>query len=140
VPGGPDEGLDEIVAKAAARQLRDLRLVRRLVPDEARVVFGLQPIAWSTNKEWSPEEVALFEALDFLQPQRWQRLKRLLETRWASYAAILEQGCVEIGVPFIDLSRGDYSGWCFVDRVHMTDRGYETAAAMLEGVLAHGVR
>jgi hypothetical protein len=138
VPGAPDEGLNEIVAEAAARQLRDLRLLRRLVPDEARVVFGLQPIALSTNKEWSPEEVALFEALDLLQPQRWQVLKRLLETRWSSYAAILEQGCMEIGVPFVDLSRGEYSGWCFVDRVHMTDRGYETAAAVLEEVLADG--
>lgn len=136
----PEEQFDEVVADAAARQLRDLRHLRRLVPGEARVVFGLQPTAWSTTKEWSPEEVELFDLLDLIQPLRWKRLKHLLETRWASYGAMLEQGCSEAGVPFVDLSRGEYSGWCFVDRVHMTDRGYETAAAVLEGMVADAVR
>ena len=136
----PEELFDEVVAEAAARQLRDLRHLRRLVPGEARVVFGLQPAAWATTKEWSPEEVELFDLLDQIQPLRWKRLKHLLDTRWASYAAVLEQGCSESGVPFVDLSRGAYSGWCFVDRGHMTDRGYEIAAAVLEEVLTDADR
>jgi len=136
----PEEQFDEVVAEAATRQLRDLRHLRRLVPGEARVVFGLQPTAWATTKEWSPEEVELFDVLDQIQPLRWKRLKHLLDTRWTSYAAMLEQGCSEGGVPFVDLSRGEYSGWCFVDRIHMTDRGYETAAAVLEEVLTDAAR
>ena len=42
------------------------------------------------------------------------------------------RGCADAGIPFVDLSRAPYEGWCFVDRVHMTDRGHDTAAAMLE--------
>jgi hypothetical protein len=126
---------DEVVSDAAARQLRDLRLLRRILPSEARVVFGLQPIAWGVRRELSPEEHELFELLDVLQTMRWRRLRRLLETRWTSFAVLLEEGCRGLGVPFVDLAGGDYEGWCFVDRVHMTDRGYEAAAGVLEEVL-----
>jgi hypothetical protein len=117
---------------AAARQLRDLRLLRRLVPTEARVVFALQPLAPHTQKKLSPEEQDLFAALEVLQPGRWPQLKRLLATHWGEYTAALEEGCAAAGIPFVDLSRGEYEGWCFVDRVHMTDHGHDTAAAMLE--------
>jgi hypothetical protein len=120
---------------AAQRQLRDLRLLRRLVPAEARVFFALQPLAHYTEKQLSPEEEELFAALDVLQPGRWLTLKRLLETHWGGYAAELEAGCAQAGVPFVDLSGGDYEGWCFVDRVHMTDHGHDLAAAMLERVI-----
>ncbi len=140
-PLSVDDGdLDEIVAAAATRQLRDIRLLSRVVPDGARVVFALQPTIWGVSKELSAEEQELFDLLDVLQPLRWQRLKDLLETRWSSYASAVERGCREAGVPFVDLGRGDYSGWCFVDRIHMTDRGYEAAAGVLEGVLANGDR
>jgi hypothetical protein len=112
--------------------LRDLRLLRRLVPVEARVVFALQPLALYTDKEASPEEREIFEALDVLQPRRWPALKRMLQTFWGDYAAALQEGCAASGIPFVDLSRAEYDGWCFVDRVHMTDRGHDLAAAMLE--------
>ena len=128
--GGGHSG--EVVAAAAARQLRDLCLLRRLVADEAKVVFALQPLAPHTSKQLSPEEEELFAILDVLQPNRWPQLRRLLETQWGPYAAMLEQGCAEAGVPFVDLSRADYTGWCFVDRVHMTDHGHDLAASVLE--------
>ncbi len=131
----PPEPTGDVVAGAAARQLRDLRLLRRLVPAEALVLFALQPLVLYTGKKLSAEEEELFAALDVLQPRRWPQLKRLLETHWRDYAAALERGCAEAGVPFVDLSRGPYEGWCFVDRVHMTDRGHDAAAAMLEGVV-----
>ena len=50
---------------------------------------------------------------------------------------MLERGCAELGVPFVDLSQATYTGWCFVDRIHMTDRGYEAAAAAIEELLPH---
>jgi hypothetical protein len=123
------------VAAAAARQLRDLRRLRRLVADGANVVFALQPLAPHTGKELSPEEEELFAILDVLQPNRWPRLQRLLESHWGPYAAMLEQGCADLGVPFADLSRAEYAGWCFVDRVHMTDHGHDLAASVLEEVV-----
>jgi hypothetical protein len=136
-PAPPEpEPAGDVFLEAAQRQLRDLRLLRRLVPDGARVVFALQPLALYVEKELSREETELFEALDVLQPRRWPQLKRLLETRWRGYAEALERGCAEAGVPFVDLSRAPYEGWCFVDRVHMTDHGHDLAAAMLAEVLA----
>ena len=132
----PAEPTAEVFAEAAERQLRDLRLLRRLVPDAARVVFALQPLALYAERELSPEEEELFAALDLLQPGRWPQLKGLLEEHWPAYAAGLERGCAAAGVPFVDLSRARYDGWCFVDRVHMTDRGHDLAAGMLAEVLA----
>jgi hypothetical protein len=131
----PEDPTPQTFAEAAARQLRDLRLLRRLVPTQAKVVFALQPLVLYTGKRLSTEEQELFAALDVLQPRRWPQLKRLLETHWSDYAAALEEGCAEAGVPFADLSRAEYDGWCFVDRVHMTDHGHDTAAAMLEKVV-----
>jgi hypothetical protein len=125
----------EIMHDAAARQLRDLRLLRNLVPNEAGVVFALQPFAWYTGKQLSEEEEELFALLDLIQPNNWSELKVLLETQWDAYAALLERGCEEAQVSFIDLGRGDYVGWCFIDRVHGTDHGYETAAELLLKVL-----
>jgi hypothetical protein len=128
----PPDPTPQTFAEAAERQLRDLRLLRRLVPTQAKIVFALEPLAPYTEKVLSPEERELFAALDVLQPGRWPEPKRLLEIYWGEYAAALEDGCAAAGIPFVDLSRGDYQGWCFVDRVHMTDHGHDIAAAMLE--------
>ncbi|HZQ65930.1 MAG TPA: hypothetical protein VFA66_11950 [Gaiellaceae bacterium] len=133
-PPGP-RAAAELIAAAAARQLRDLGLLRRVVPERATVLFALQPLAPRTGKQPTAEEKELFALLDVLQPERWPRLRALLDSQWGSYAALLERGCRDLGVPFADLSRGDYSGWCFVDRVHMTDHGHDQAAALLEEVI-----
>ena len=130
----PEPAPDEVVETAATVQLRDVRALRRVVPDDAEVVFALQPVAPHTGKELTDEERELFESLDLMQARttRWPVVKELLETHWPSYAERLEQGCGELGVPFVDLSRAEYSGWCFVDRIHMTERGYELAASFLQ--------
>jgi hypothetical protein len=132
----PPEPTADVFGEAAERQLRDLRLLRRVVPERARVIFALQPLVLYTRKQLSPEEEEVFAALDVLQPRRWPQLKRLLETHWGDYTAALERGCGDAGVPFVDLSGAEYEGWCFVDRVHMTDRGHDIAAGMLERMLA----
>jgi hypothetical protein len=134
----PEEELDEnaIMTDAAARQVRDLSLLRGLVPHKARVLFALQPLAPYTGKRLSPEEEELFALLDMLQPNRWPELSHLLETQWGAYTGLLKQGCAEVGVPFIDLGQGEYEGWCFIDRIHSTDRGYDTAAELLEEALS----
>jgi hypothetical protein len=138
----PEPAPDEVVETAATVQLRDLRALRRLVPDDAEVVFALQPVATHTGKELTDEERELFESLDVMQARttRWPVVKGLLETHWPAYAERLEQGCGEVGVPFVDLSRAEYSGWCFVDRIHMTERGYELAASHLQESLTRVAR
>jgi hypothetical protein len=134
----PEPAPDEVVETAATIQLRDLRALRRLVPDDAEVVFALQPVASHTGKTLTDEERDLFESLDVMQARttRWPIVKGLLETHWPTYAERLEQGCTELGVPFVDLSRAAYSGWCFVDRIHMTERGYDLAASYLQESVA----
>jgi hypothetical protein len=124
----------EAVVEVASRvQLRDIRALRRLVPDEAQVVFALQPVAPRTGKVLTEEERTLFESLDVMQAgaSRWRILSELFETHWDPYAERLAAGCAELGVPFTDLSTAEYTGWCFIDRIHMTDHGYDTAAAFL---------
>lgn len=135
----PEPAPGEVVEMAASVQLRDLRALRRLVPDDAEVVFALQPVASHTGKTLTDEEQELFESLDLIQARttRWPIVKGLLETQWPTYAERLEQGCAELGVPFVDLSRAEYSGWCFVDRIHMTQRGYELAASFLQESLTY---
>ncbi len=138
----PESNPDAIVETAATIQLRDLRALRRLVPDDGKVVFALQPIAPRTGKELTAEEATLFEALDVMQARtpRWRILKELFETHWETYAERLQQGCSDLDVPFVDLSQATYAGWCFIDRVHMTERGYETAATFLRERMAHVAR
>lgn len=118
-------------AAAAVRQLRDLRALRRVVPDDALVIFALQPYAPRVDKEWSAEEEELFALLDRVQGVKWHRLRDSLSAEWDEFASAMEAGSRELGVPFVDLSTADYSGWSFVDRVHSTDAGHEAAAALL---------
>ena len=43
-------------------------------------------------------------------------------------------------VPFIDLNDAAYTGFCFLDRIHMNDWGNDlTAGFLLEGMAAHGL-
>jgi hypothetical protein len=137
-PAKPEKDLDKSVRTAAAIQLRDLRTLRRVVADDAEVVFALQPVAAQADKELSEEEVALFEAHDviFARSQTWAVNEELMSTYWGAYAAELAGGCATLGVPFVNLSDATYTEWCFVDRVHMTDRGYDIAAAFLLEALA----
>src|SRR5262249_55194834 len=63
--------VDEIVALASAHQLSDLRLLRRMVPEEATVVFVLQPYAPLIERTLSPEEEEIFAGLDLLGGAKW---------------------------------------------------------------------
>jgi hypothetical protein len=126
----------KVQLEAAARlHLRDLRALRRLVPRHAMVAFALQPFTPRVRKDWTAEEIELFELLDEVQGKAWRRLRETLDSGWDQYAAALEHGCAELEVPFVDLSKAEYEGWCFVDRVHATDRGNEAAAALLAATL-----
>jgi hypothetical protein len=128
----PPDHAETIVATAARRQLRHLRNLRRLVPDDAEVVFALQPIAQHTDKELTDAEAAAFEAIDVVDEEThmWM-FKKLFVTAWPEYVRALSEGCANLAVPFIDLSDATYTGWCYVDRVHMTERGHDIAAAFL---------
>ena len=130
-----------IFANAAALQLRNVRAVRRLVPDEAEVVFAFQPSPLHVAKEPTEEEVAIYAALDVIQDRGgWAYVKKLMDTDWRTYGSKLAEGCAQLGVPFIDLNDAAYNGFCFLDRIHMNDWGNDlTAGFLLEGMAAHGL-
>lgn len=130
----------EVVAIAAGQQLRDLRILRRMLPDAATLVFALQPYAPLIARTLSREEEEIFAALDLIQGEKWDDVRDHIAACWPGFAAAVERGCAELGVPYLDTAAGDLGGWCFVDRAHMTDQGYDAAAAMLEEVVPHADR
>jgi hypothetical protein len=127
----PREDPEAILAEALAFQLRDLRALRRMVPDEAEVVFALNPFALK-SKQLTEEEKAILETLEVIhggggRGDTWA----LAESHWDALVAATAEGCAEIGVRFVNLSDAPYTGWCFVDEVHTNARGYDIAASFL---------
>jgi hypothetical protein len=122
--------------RALERHRRDLRIVARALPRGARCVFAAQPFAESSGKALTVEENRLFEAADGLQDARWARLREFLRNEYPSYVNRLGKMCRHENVTFIDLNDAPLTGWSYVDRIHLTDRGYEQIAVRLAGDLS----
>lgn len=109
----------------------------------AQLSFALQPFADWCTRESSPEEQALFNALDVMQNNTYAELRRPLRLAYRWWAPRLRTLCLKQGIPFIDcndiFSGGSTSGqWCFVDRAHLTDRGHELCATAIGNVCRTG--
>ncbi|CAM3787089.1 GDSL-type esterase/lipase family protein [Nocardiopsis gilva] len=133
---GPE--LDERMDIAAANTAVDLDRIRACVADRgARIHFVLQPTAPWTRKTYTPEETALFEAMDSEQYNAWELFKPGFDAAVHSpYADRLEKVCKERYIPFLDLnsafSEPEYADrWLFVDRVHLNDDGNQFAAEII---------
>jgi hypothetical protein len=124
----------QAIRSSAARHGRDLEIIVRASP--ARILFAIQPLASTCAKEPTREEAILFELTDRWQGPTWPPLKEAIVEAWPSYVAELEAICRRLGVEFVDLSDTPYRGWCFVDRAHMTDSGYEQTAERLTELLS----
>jgi hypothetical protein len=124
----------EAVSVAAAQQLRDLRLLRRMVPGEATVVFALQPHAFD-DRTRSLEEAEILALAQQIRGAQLTALRTHIHACWGDYTSALEQGCAALGVPFLDTGGAAFEGWCFVDPAHLTDRGNDAVAAMLADVV-----
>jgi hypothetical protein len=111
-----------------------------MVPDRATIVFALQPYAPLIERPLSPEEEEIFTGLDLLGGTKWIAVRDHMAACWGPYADALRRGCAELDVPFLDTAEADLDGWCFVDRAHLTDRGYDAAAALVEEVVPHADR
>jgi hypothetical protein len=114
---------------ALSRQVRDLRALGRLAGTE-RVTFCAQPFADELTRS-HPAEQALFRAHDRRQGTRWQQVRTFALACWPDYVARLNGACSEAGIAFLDLPADGFTGWSFVDRVHLTDDGYEQAARLI---------
>src|SRR5262249_36509139 len=132
MPQTPPFSLEEKYSALMKNIRRDLLIWRDI--GKARsidVIFALQPFATFLRKKMSPEEERLFEILDGLQGSTWRELKETTQSFEAPYQRDLEDYACELGLPYINLNKNKEfcrDQWLFVDRIHLTDSGYEVAA------------
>lgn len=114
---------------------RDLRVLAALASGlGAQICFALQPLATWIDKSLSPEEEQLFRILDEMSMD-WQVLAKYIGDVRDRYFNDIVETCAELKVPFANLNLApDFSDsdWLFVDRVHLTDRGYALASELLK--------
>lgn len=113
---------------------RDLQVLKLLAPAK-RLLFVLQPLATWIDKVLAPEEVKLFSILDSMSGD-WRILADFLRVHRQQYARDVESICSGLEVNFIDLNEDPafrQSEWLFVDRIHLTDRGYQLVADRILG-------
>lgn len=121
------------VHTAARRQLGNLAAMTRLIDHPTRLLFALQPFAAPTTRAITDEEQANF---DFQEPIFGRPENSAYEEHWGLYSSLVEAGCAELGVPFVNVSADRFSGFCFADHLHLTDEGNRQAAAMIHQALA----
>ena len=94
--------------------------------------FFMQPLATWLEKKLSSEEEQLFDYLDELNPS-FRVLSEFLGSWKDKYFNDMENICTKLGVPFFNLNVSEFESpdWLFVDRVHLTDVGYELAANLI---------
>lgn len=113
---------------------RDLRAFKVLTDGVgARLYFALQPMATWIDKALSPEEQRMFDILDDLHP--WRVLAKGIRDVRGRYFEDVARICTEENVPFHNLNLDPAfrdAAWLFVDRVHLTDRGYALAAEIMK--------
>lgn len=130
------------VARAAwvvTNALRQWQLL--LAGSGARLSFVLQPMAYWTRAELTPEEEDIFHAIDSCPNNFWRLFSQILGPQThAPFAEPIRAFCADNALGFADMNRllrdspllNDY---LFVDRVHFNDKGYDEAARLIAAML-----
>jgi lysophospholipase L1-like esterase len=103
------------------------------------VCFALQPLATWIDKSLTREEREIFAILDRMPTGDWRVLAEFLSAHHQTYVTDVRQICERLGVQFLDLNAATefaQEEWLFVDRVHLTDRGYALAAELMQRTFA----
>lgn len=110
---------------------RDLRVMKNLSKGlEAKIYFVMQPLATWIDKELSIEEEKVFKILDEMS-QDWSILSKSIGKYKDVYFSDVKRICNQLEVPFSNMNlhkEYTFPDWLFVDRVHLTDKGYEISA------------
>lgn len=118
---------------------RDLRGLKTLADGfGANITFLLQPLATWIDRELSVEEEIIFAELDKISPE-WRFLSKYIETMKEQYFEDIERICNNLGVNFYNLNLAEEfssNNWFFVDRVHLTDLGYEKISEIIQSELS----
>ena len=88
----------------------------------------------STSANPNTGEVQIF-ALNARQQRAWAPVRDYLAVTWGRCADRMADACAAADVQFLDLSSHRFSGWAFLDLVHMTDHGYRQTAELIEEAL-----
>jgi len=139
IPGGVNvparSTLDDHYDQMLTCFQRDLRALVALASGlGAQICFALQPLATWIDKSLSTEEEQLFGILDEMSMD-WQVLAKYVGSVRDRYFNDIAESCADLKVPFANLNMAtDFSNsdWLFVDRVHLTDRGYSLASEILK--------
>lgn len=130
--GAPD--LSARLDAALDRMARNLRVLSRARRPGARILYCLQPFVAAGLRDLAPEERELF-ALNARQQRAWAPVRDYLAVTWGRCADRMAAACAAADVQFLDLSSHRFSGWSFLDLVHMTDHGYRQTAELIEEAL-----
>ena len=119
------------IEKAIYAHYSDLFLWKCLSKElKFRLIFALQPMPGWCNKNLTKEEKIMFELLD----SQNKILKQMnTQKTYFFYKEELEKSCDKLDIEMIDLNKLFYENkdWLFVDRVHLTNLGYELIADRL---------
>lgn len=123
--------------RALAHQRRDLTLLARAKPEGARLLFAMQPMAMLAKPPdaLTPEEQGLFAVHQHYNTMWKEVVEPYAEQLLPAFMDAVADHCAALGVPYVDLNRLDYDGWCFCDQGHLTDRGNRIVADHLAGWL-----
>jgi acyl carrier protein len=116
---------------ALALLRRDLALLVRAKRPGARILFAMQPTTTLAKPELTLEEqglIAVHQHYNSMWRQVFEPYVRDLLPEWIDAVAGV---CADLDLPFTDLNRLDYQGWCFCDQGHLLDRGNRVVAEHL---------
>ena len=123
-------GQGDIDVNNAIKRTCDDLVVWRILAEAMKfdLIYCLQPVPGWCEKELSNEEVMLFDSLDSEQDDILNQLS--LKITGDVYATAISDFCAKKEIRYKDLN-DDFrqkNEWLFVDRVHLTDLGYELVA------------
>lgn len=126
--------------RAAALVLSNLDTWRMLAKSAgAKLTYVLQPLAGWVRDGGCEEERQLFAYLD--KQGRFSETYGDISTPMVGerYARLLREGCVGMGVHFVDMRQRLAAAladddWMFVDRIHFSDFGHDLTAELLQDV------
>jgi hypothetical protein len=114
---------------------RDIEILRGLSKTYGfELYFVLQPIATWIDKVLSDEEKNIFSILDQMSMD-WLVLSEYISEYRDVYKNDLLEICARGGIPFYDMNTSNQFSqkeWLFVDRVHLTDMGYQLSANIIK--------
>lgn len=117
--------------RALAHLRRDLELLVRAKSPGARIVYAMQPTATLAKPDPTPEERGLMAVHQHYNTMWKQVFEPYVAGLLPDFMAAVAQSCAALGVPYVDLNRLDYAGWCFCDQGHLNDRGNRIVADFL---------